>query len=168
MGVIERLLEETLRTGSKGAGETLRLAGRLLEEVLHEGRRIASEAEPQEVLEEVAGQLVRTLRWTTTPAVDVYERPGELVIVAEVPGAGPDDVSVRAGEDYVEITVKLPRIREGEPRYRERVSGKVSRRIDLDVKIDPSGVEARCGNGLLTIRAPKVEEAEVEVEPEEE
>jgi len=160
-----------VRTGAKSAEEGIKLASELFEEVLREGLRTLSEAARSEdlqgLVEDATGQLVRTLRWASTPAVDVYERSGEFVIVVEVPGAKPDDVSVRAGEDYVEVRAKLPRMREGRPRYRERVTGEVTRRIDLDAKIDPKGVKAECGDGLLVIRAPKVEEAEVKVRPAE-
>ncbi|WP_457615088.1 Hsp20/alpha crystallin family protein [Methanopyrus sp.] len=167
MGVIE----DMMKVGMKGAKAGFEATEELIKLFREDGRLVGSilkEMEPEEVtelLEGASSQLIRMVRSIHTPAVDVFERSGEFVIVAEVPGARPEDVQVRAGERFVEIAAKIPKMREGEAKTRERVTGEVRRRIDLPEKIDPNAVNAKCGRGLLIVRAPKAEVSEVEVKP---
>ncbi|WP_456481686.1 Hsp20/alpha crystallin family protein [Methanopyrus sp.] len=170
MGVIE----DMMKVGMRGVKIGLETTEELIKLLREEGRLmefILKEMEPEDVMELLGGassQLVRMIRSVHTPAVDIFERPAEFVIVAEVPGARPEDVRVRAGETFVEITANIPKMREGETKTRERVTGEIRRKVDLPGKIDPNAVSAKCGRGLLIVRAPKAEASEVEVEPMEE
>jgi HSP20 family molecular chaperone IbpA len=163
-----------MKVGMRSAKAGLEITEELIKLFREDGRLVGSilkEMEPEaitELLEGASSQLIRMIRSLHTPAVDVFERSGEFVIVAEVPGARPEDVQVRAGERFVEITANIPKMREGEARTRERVTGEVRRRIDLPEKINPSAVSAKCGRGLLIVRVSKAEASEIEVKPMEE
>ncbi|WP_456455501.1 Hsp20/alpha crystallin family protein [Methanopyrus sp.] len=170
MGVIE----DMMKIGMKSAKAGLEVTEELIKLFREDGRLVGSilkEMEPEEIteiLEGTSSQLIRMVRSLHTPAVDVFERSEEFVIIAEVPGARPEDVQVRAGERFVEITANIPKMREGEAKTRERVTGEVRRRIDLPGKINPNAVSAKCGRGLLVVKAPKAEASEIEVKPMEE
>jgi len=168
------VIEDMMKVGMRSAKAGLEITEELIKLFREDGRLVGSilkEMEPEEItelLEGASSQLIRMIRSLHTPAVDVFERSGEFVIVAEVPGARPEDVQVRAGERFVEITANIPKMREGEARTRERVTGEVRRRIDLPEKINPSAVSAKCGRGLLIVRVSKAEASEIEVKPMEE
>lgn len=77
-----------------------------------------------------------------TPAVDIFESQKELVLVADVPGAGKDDVTIRFEKDRLTLEAKAPRIRY----HREFV---VAAGVDVDA------AEAKVQHGVLTVKLPK-------------
>jgi HSP20 family molecular chaperone IbpA len=83
-----------------------------------------------------------------TPAVDIFESPKELLVVADVPGAGKDDVSIRFEKDRLTIEAKTPRIRY----HREFV---VAAGVDVDA------AEAKVQHGVLTLKLPKAKALQV-------
>jgi HSP20 family protein len=119
------------------------------------------------------------------PAVNIAETDDCLTIEAELPGLDVGDVDISAtGEELLLKGSRPASLSEGpegsrsssvpegsdgngsaEPRgvtwhRRERGSGTFERRITLPVTIDPSGVEARLVDGVLTVTCPKAAEAQ--------
>src|SRR5262245_20170015 len=91
---------------------------------------------------------------TVTPAVDVLERDGDLVVYADLPGVAPQDVDVRF--ENGELTV-----------HGKRLPGQFSkdevthyfRSFRISEQIAADKIEAALKNGRLTLKLPKIEAA---------
>lgn len=94
------------------------------------------------------------------PFVDVFEKNGEIVVKAELPGLEKKDIKVHVTDDVLTI--------EGERKTEEKVEednwfrhemsyGEFVRRIDLPEGVDPERIEARYENGILELHMPKSE-----------
>lgn len=97
------------------------------------------------------------------PTVDIYNRPGELVVHLELPGVKMEDLDLRVEENHLilEGTRKRPEeFKEEEKLYSERLFGAFHRVIHLPSDVDADRTEARFSEGLLIIRMPKVRRAE--------
>ena len=95
-----------------------------------------------------------------TPPVDVYEKDGNVIVKAELPGLKVDDINITATEDSISLKGEFKRDeetkREGFYR-RERREGKFYRTIPMPVAIKPDKVKAKFKDGVLEITAPEVE-----------
>jgi HSP20 family protein len=97
-----------------------------------------------------------------TPAVDIYEQEGNIVLKAELPGVDPKDVDVRVennvltlrGERKVDSDVK----KEGFHRV-ERAYGTFGRSFTLPTVVDTEKIKAEYKDGVLRVTLPKREEA---------
>jgi len=119
---------------------------RLLEEYLQPAR-FGGSASPPTDLDPSA--------WS--PPVDVYDRPEELLIVAEIPGVNPISIDLAVNGNVLTLRgVKeagdLP-----EPllQLRERLFGAFHRQITLPNEVDFEKAEADANQGVLKIRLPK-------------
>jgi len=95
-----------------------------------------------------------------TPQVEVFEREGELVVRADLPGLTKDEVKVELGDGGV--TIEGERRSEKEERregfyHSERRYGKLYRRLPLPEGINVQGANATFRDGVLeiTMDAPK-------------
>jgi len=91
--------------------------------------------------------LEKTRARQRTPAVDVYESESEVVIVADVPGVGPDRLDLR---------IELPELR-FEARPASEDEGPWVRAFTIDERIDAEKVSAELKHGVLTVRLPKAD-----------
>jgi HSP20 family protein len=92
-----------------------------------------------------------------TPAVEMFERDGQLVIRADLPGLSPDDVRIEVTDDSLVIEGERRSEMEAEEEgvYRsERTYGRFSRVIALPEGVDPEGAQARFENGVLEVSLP--------------
>jgi HSP20 family protein len=97
-----------------------------------------------------------------SPAVDVFEQPDSLRIVAELPGVKPEHVKLSvegnvltlSGTKEQEAEEKTERVH----RY-ERSYGVFERTFTLPSSIDAGGIKATYKHGVLTVTLPKVEKA---------
>jgi HSP20 family protein len=99
---------------------------------------------------------------TFIPDLDVYEEKDEVVVKAEVPGLGKDDIAINLEGDLLTIKTekKEEEVKEGTSYYlRERKFGQHHRSVTLPFPVDAGKVSASFENGLLEIRLPKAEEA---------
>lgn len=94
------------------------------------------------------------------PAADVFEKEDRLVIKAELPGMGKNDISL----DFKDGVLTLSGVRESENEvkeenfYRREMShGKFTRSFSLPADCDADKIKAEFVNGLLTIEVPKPE-----------
>jgi HSP20 family protein len=96
-----------------------------------------------------------------SPAVDVYESRGRLVVVVEVPALPADALKVVYREREIVVS--------GERRTRrpgagtgflclERAHGRFERTIPFDVAVDVTHAEARLSGGVLTVVLPRLKE----------
>ncbi|HYR11340.1 MAG TPA: Hsp20/alpha crystallin family protein [Longimicrobium sp.] len=97
-----------------------------------------------------------------TPAVDVSESDGTLVVKAELPGMAKDDVEIDLVDNVLTLRgeKKLEEERtEGEMHVWERSYGSFQRAFTLPCRVQEDRVTAEVKNGVLTITLPKAEEA---------
>jgi len=98
-------------------------------------------------------------RWS--PAVDIYDDEGTIVIKAELPGVDKKDITIDV-KDRV-LTLKGERSDETEVKEdsfyrRERVSGTFQRAFTLPALINAENIKADFKDGVLKIDIPKPEE----------
>jgi HSP20 family protein len=96
------------------------------------------------------------------PAVDVYETEAEVVVKAELPGVKKEEVQVTAERDAITLrgeTKRAEEVKEEGYHRKEIREGKFYRAIALPAPIQPDKVTAKFDNGILTITAPRAEEA---------
>lgn len=96
----------------------------------------------------------------TSPAVDVFDDGGAIVVKAELPGISRDDIEVKLIDNTLEIT--------GEKKSEEKIDrrdylrversyGKFSRTLRLPEGLDADQVTADFINGVLEINIPRIE-----------
>ena len=95
------------------------------------------------------------------PMVDVYDREGEIVIKAELPGMEKKDIAIDIKDGV--LTLKGERSYDNEAndnKYyrRERVFGKFERSFNLPDGLDTDKIKADYKDGLLRVEIPKPEE----------
>jgi HSP20 family protein len=93
-----------------------------------------------------------------TPRVDIFETEKELLLLADVPGVGPEDVDLRyeQGQLFLHGHVR-PHRQEGTVLLREYEDGDYYRVFEVHESIDASKIEAECKSGVLTVHLPKSE-----------
>src|SRR5919205_3269670 len=99
-----------------------------------------------------AGQMA-----TWSPAIEVLQRDGNLVVRAELPGVNKDDVRVEVTDDGLVIQGERKQEHEekGKGFYRSELSyGQFYRLIPLPENIDTEQVRAEFNNGVLEITVP--------------
>jgi HSP20 family protein len=92
------------------------------------------------------------------PRMDISEDEKEIKVVAEMPGASPDNVEVVIDDDL--LTIRGERAQERETSRKnyplvERAVGVFQRSLRLPAPVDASQVQARFDNGVLTVTIPK-------------
>lgn len=106
-------------------------------------------------------QQARTLsQQQYSPAVDVIERPNEVLILADLPGVDSDSIDVRANDSTISLSAKRINSHEedqrGAPVMSER--GKVmQRQIQLPAECNVDDASASWDNGVVEITLPKTE-----------
>ncbi|MDA8388269.1 MAG: Hsp20/alpha crystallin family protein [Nitrospiraceae bacterium] len=96
------------------------------------------------------------------PSVDIFEEGDEIVLKAELPGMGKQDVSVNLSDHIVTISgEKKKEEKTGDKNfYRlERSYGSFSRSFELPADVKADQVKAKFHDGVLEVRLPKTEEA---------
>jgi HSP20 family protein len=92
------------------------------------------------------------------PYADMTEEDGSLVVKAELPGVGPEEIDV-ALKDGV-LTIKAEHTEGEEAEGNGYHSVRYYRSITLPAHIDSEKVTATMENGLLEVRVPKTEAIE--------
>jgi HSP20 family protein len=96
------------------------------------------------------------------PAVDVFEKDGNIVLKAELPGVDPKDVDIRVENNV--LSLRGERKFEGEvdrESYHrvERAYGSFARTFTLPSVVNTEKIQAEFKDGLLKVTLPKREEA---------
>jgi HSP20 family protein len=104
------------------------------------------------------------------PAVDIFEEPEHIRIVAEIPGVKPEDLKISVDGNVLTIQGTKEQVAEEEAekvhRY-ERSYGAFERSFTLPATVDTGAIKATHEHGLLTLLLPKLEKAkarEIKVE----
>lgn len=93
------------------------------------------------------------------PMADISETKDKLLIKAELPGLGPEDISVSLSGDLLTIRGEKKREKEEKDEHHyclERYSGEFQRSFRLPVEVQGDKVEAVFEKGVLTLSLPKV------------
>ena len=93
------------------------------------------------------------------PSVDIMERPDELLVVADAPGAAPEDIDVNFENGVLTLHARVKPRQAGETDYllREYGTGDFVRTFQVSEHIDASRIHAEIAHGVLTLHLPKVE-----------
>jgi HSP20 family molecular chaperone IbpA len=94
-----------------------------------------------------------------TPAVDIYETPEGLTVLADLPGVSQDALDVRVDNNILTIRGMSHHVAAGDPVYREYELVNFFRQFELGEKIDQSNISAELKCGVLTVTLPKAPEA---------
>ena len=94
---------------------------------------------------------------TEYPIMDVYEKNGEIYVVAELPGLVQENVNLQFEENVLTISGKVDKTAEtGLTAVREeRFNGPFKRSIRTSYPVDLEHIKAEMKNGILTIYLPK-------------
>ncbi len=96
------------------------------------------------------------------PAVDIYEKEGNIVLKAELPGIDPSDVDIRVENDVLTLRGerKLDEEVKKESYHRvERSYGSFTRSFTLPNVVDTQNIKAEFKDGVVRVTLPKREEA---------
>jgi HSP20 family protein len=105
------------------------------------------------------------------PAVDIVNTEDAFVVVASLPGVGPDDVEITLENQTLSIRGQVGDDSEsegGDYLYRERRIGRFSRQITFPTRVEAENADARFENGTLRLRVPKAAETKprrIEIKP---
>ena len=94
------------------------------------------------------------------PRIGLFEQPEALVLYAEVPGVGEDDLDITVDEGTLTLRgkrgIELP---EGYAIHRqERAEATFARSFSLPCKVDLEKTEAKLNQGVLKLTLPKAPE----------
>ena len=92
------------------------------------------------------------------PAVDIYESAEALTLVADMPGVGPESVTIDVHDNQLTLRGTVT-IEEAKERLllQEYGVGDYVREFTLGRLIDQSKIEASMKHGVLTLTLPKAE-----------
>jgi len=76
------------------------------------------------------------------PMVDVFEEEDHLLVLAELPGIGKEDVAIELKDDVLTISAER-----GDKKYRKEVL--------LPRNVSRERMQISCNNGILEIKCPK-------------
>jgi HSP20 family protein len=112
-----------------------------------------------ELAEGSPGRFLTDRGWS--PLLDIYREPGEVVVVAELPGFESGMLSISLTEDTLVIGGVRPEdASPGEVHTRiERNGGGFERAVSLPGPLDGDGARATFRNGLLRVVVPLLPEA---------
>ncbi len=97
-------------------------------------------------------------RRSAAPPVDVFENADELLLVADVPGVGPDGIDLRIDNDTLALVARRP----GAPApalVREYDEVDFAATFRIPAGIDAAAISAETRNGTLVVRLPKAASA---------
>ncbi len=91
------------------------------------------------------------------PRSDIYETENEIIVLADIPGAGEKDVDITLEKDVLTINafVNPQRLNGYELAYAEYDEGDYQRSFRLSDEIDRDHIDASVSNGVLRLCLPK-------------
>lgn len=98
---------------------------------------------------------------TFVPPVDIVEKPDELLLIADVPGARAENIDLDYERGELTITARVEPRQDPTTNYviREYGVGDFVRTFRVGESVDTDKVTAEVDNGVLTIHLPKADQA---------
>lgn len=117
--------------------------------------------ELERVFENAFGNEAVPMRTRPFPALNAWEDGDRMMVEAEIPGLGMEDLELMIQGDELTIKGRRPPMQGENLTYhrRERGTGEFARFVTLPVEVDAERVEAAIKDGVLTIVLPKAERA---------
>jgi HSP20 family protein len=91
---------------------------------------------------------------TVAPRVDIYEADKAYVLLADMPGVGPDGLDIVAERDELIIRGRVDRAAAA-PDYQEFELANYHRAFTLTEDLDSAGITATLRDGVLRLEIPK-------------
>lgn len=107
------------------------------------------------------GRAFRPLGEEAYPALDVYQKPKELVVKASLPGVKPEDVDITISGDTLTIkgeTKTDEEVKREDYLYQEHRYGSFSRTLVLPPDLRTDKADASFDQGIFTLTIPRAEE----------
>lgn len=95
------------------------------------------------------------------PNIEMYDRKSEIVIKADLPGVGKDQIDLTITKDTFTLKGEVrceEEVKEEDYYLSERSYGSFSRTISLPTEVDSEKAKATFKNGVLEVVLPKREE----------
>ncbi len=140
LGELAEKGEELSRTGEFGAEKGLKGVYGFSVKVARGGEGLQVEPFGNIGKDKATGRsVVHEIR---EPMVDVFEEAGHVLVVAEMPGIGPDDVRIEVRDDVLIISAE-----KGDRKYRKEVL--------LPQSFPREKMKISCQNGILQVKCVK-------------
>lgn len=99
------------------------------------------------------------------PNVDILEKPEELLVLADVPGAKPESIDVRFEDGTLTIHAQVEPRQDAQTQYllQEYGVGDFHRAFEVSEAVDSAKITAEYSDGVLTLHLPKAEAAKPRV-----
>lgn len=96
-----------------------------------------------------------------TPAVDIFETEGEIILLADMPGVAPEDIEIDLRDDVLTLSGDVHPWEAAEENHvlAEFDTGRFYRQFTLSEVIDQGKIEAKSNDGVLRLVLPKAEKA---------
>jgi HSP20 family protein len=133
-----------------------------LEEMREEMARLWEEPWPFRLLP-IKRPAIQATTWT--PHTDVYEKNGNIVVQAELPGLTKDDVEITLDDGDIVIQGErkaTEEVKEQDYYRMERRSGSFYRRLTLPFEVTPDKISATVKDGVLEVKIPRPAEKKPE------
>lgn len=94
-----------------------------------------------------------------SPRVDIFEKEGAIVLLADMPGTDEKDINISLEKNILTIAGKVDIEHRADSRlaYAEYGVGDYSRSFSIPDDIDRNKIEAKIRNGVLSLILPKAE-----------
>ena len=93
----------------------------------------------------------------TTPAVDIYETPKQLVLLVDLPGVEPENVEIDLKRNSISILAKVSEQEGGQVLLDEYRAADFFRAFGITELVDYTRVQASLEDGVLKIVLPKAQ-----------
>jgi len=115
----------------------------------------------QEVMQKETAVAERPELPAVMPAVNLYEREHEVVIVADMPGVSEKNVDITVEKHVLTVTGRADWTEPAgyDLRYREFAPAEFRRVFSLTSDLDADNIKAVMRHGVLTLTLPKTEKA---------
>lgn len=96
-----------------------------------------------------------------TPNVDIFETEKDITLLADMPGVGPDRLTIDLRDNTLTLEGEVAPIgdEKEEPVYGEYTTGRFYRQFSLSEVIDQGKIDAQLADGVLRLTLPKIEKA---------
>jgi len=111
---------------------------------------------------EVAGPAEQTRPGIVfTPDMDIFEDERQLTLLADMPGVGPDDITIDLNDNVLSISGEVKPFGDDKEEnvLVEFEIGRYFRQFTLSEVIDQGKIEAKHEDGVLRVNLPKAEKA---------
>jgi HSP20 family protein len=114
---------------------------------------------PKTPVEQGQGERTRS-RLTFRPRVDIYETESGLMLLADVPGAKPEGLTITLERRVLSIRAAVEEHAPAgySPVYQEYQVGDFECEFTLSGDFDPERIEARLSEGVLRLTIPRAEQ----------